>query len=283
MGTRSIWNGSISFGLVNIPVKVFSVSDSNHDYSFNQLDSKGHKIQYKKWCPVEEKEISYEEIRKGYKIAKDEYVIIDKEDFDKIKAVTTKTIDIKEFIDLNDFDTVLIEKSYYVSPSVDGSGKRKKSKQKVNVVSSSSKAYNLFVASLKKTNKIAIGKVVLKDREHLVAIRPYQKGLVMHQLMYQEEITPVNEIESMPGSESSSPSPVIDKNELELGELLIKNLTNSDFDITQYTDEYVDQLEKIVTAKSKGAVYKTEEIEDKAETSDNLLEALKASIQKSRT
>ena len=283
MGTRSIWNGSISFGLVNIPVKVFSVSDSNHDYSFNQLDSKGHKIQYKKWCPVEEKEISYEEIRKGYKIAKDEYVIIDKEDFDKIKAVTTKTIDIKEFIDLNDFDTVLIEKSYYVSPSLDGAGKRKKSKQKANVVASSSKAYNLFIASLKKTNKIAIGKVVLKDREHLVAIRPYQKGLVMHQLMYQEEITPVNEIESMPGSESSSPSPLIDKNELELGELLIKNLTNSDFDITRYTDEYVEQLEKIVTAKSKGSVYKTEEIENKAETSDNLLEALKASIQKSRT
>jgi DNA end-binding protein Ku len=283
LGTRSIWNGSISFGLVNIPVKVFSVVDSNHDYSFNQLDGKGHKIQYKKWCPIEEKEISYDEIRKGYKIANDEYVIIEKEDFDKIKAITTKTIDIKEFIDLHDFDTVLIEKSYYVSPSMDGAGKRKKNKQKANVVSSSSKAYNLFVASLKKTNKIAIGKVVLKDREHLVAIRPYQKGLVMHQLMYQEEITPVNEIESMPGSESSAPSPVIDENELELGELLIKNLTNSHFDITRYTDEYVEQLEKVVTAKSKGAVYKIQEIEDKAEASDNLLEALKASVQKSRT
>jgi len=282
LGTRSIWNGRISFGLVNIPVKVFSVFDSNHDYSFNQLDSKGHKIHYKKWCPIEEKEISYDEIRKGYKISKDEYVIIEKEDFDKIKAITTKTIDIKEFIDLNDFDTVLIEKSYYVSPTVDGAGNRRKNKQKSSVVSLSSKAYNLFVASLKKTNKIAIGKVVLKDREHLVAIRPYQKGLVMHQLMYQEEITPINEIENMPGSESSVPSPVIDENELELGELLIKNLTNPHFDITRYTDEYVEQLEKIVTAKSKGAIYKAEEIEVKTETSDNLLEALKASIQKSR-
>jgi len=178
LGTRSIWNGSISFGLVNIPVKVFSVSDSNHDYSFNQLDSKGHKIQYKKWCPVEEKEISYEEIRKGYKIAKDEYVIIDKEDFDKIKAVTTKTIDIKEFIDLNDFDTVLIEKSYYVSPSLDGAGKRKKSKQKANVVASSSKAYNLFIASLKKTNKrIAVSGVSGVSGKVTATASPSQNNL----------------------------------------------------------------------------------------------------------
>ena len=80
MGTRSVWNGSISFGLVNIPIKLFTVSDSGNEYSFNQLDENGHKIQYKRWCAIEEKEIPYEEIKKGYKIAKDEYIIIEKED-----------------------------------------------------------------------------------------------------------------------------------------------------------------------------------------------------------
>ena len=283
MGTRSIWNGSISFGLVNIPIKLFTVSDSTNEYSFNQLDKKGHKIQYKKWCPIEEREISYEEIRKGYKIAKDEYVIIEKEDLDKIKAETTKTIDIKEFIDLKDFDTMLIDKNYYVSPSVDGRGKKRKNKQKENVVSASNKAFRLFVDSLRETNKIAIGKIVLKDREHLVAIRPYQRGLIMHQLMYQEEITPIDEIEGMPGSESSASSVPIDEKELELGRMLIGNLTSSQFDITQYSDEYAKELERLITAKSNGTTYKTEEKEDSIDTSNDLLEALKASVQRSRT
>ncbi|WP_148685333.1 Ku protein [Candidatus Nitrosocosmicus hydrocola] len=283
MGTRSVWNGSISFGLVNIPIKLFTVLDSNNEYSFNQLDEKGHKIQYKKWCPIEEREIPYEEIRKGYKIAKDEYVIIEKEDFDKIKAITTKTIDIKEFIDLKDFDTILIEKSYYVSPSTDGSAKKRRGKQKENLVSASNKAFRLFVDSLKETNKIAIGKVVLKDREHLVAIRPYQRGLIMHQLMFQEEITPINEIEGMPGSESSGSLVPIDEKELELGKMLIGNLTSSQFDVTQYSDEYAKELEKLVTAKSKGTTYKTEERNDSVDTSDNLIEALKASVQRSKT
>jgi len=279
----SIWNGSISFGLVNIPIKLFTVSDSTNEYSFNQLDKKGHKIQYKKWCPIEEREVSYEEIRKGYKIAKDEYVIIEKEDLDKIKAETTKTIDIKEFIDLKDFDTMLIDKNYYVSPSIDGKGKKRKNKQKENVVSPSNKAFRLFVDSLRETNKIAIGKIVLKDREHLVAIRPYQRGLIMHQLMYQEEITPIDEIEGMPGSESSASSVPIDEKELELGRMLIGNLTSSQFDITQYSDEYAKELERLITTKSKGTTYKTEEKEDSIDTSNDLIEALKASVQRSKT
>jgi DNA end-binding protein Ku len=282
LGTRSVWNGTISFGLVNIPIKLFTVSESNKDYSFNQLDEKGHKIQYKKWCPIEEREVPYEEIKKGFKIAKDEYIVIEKEDLDNIKAITTKTIDIKEFIDLKDFDTILIEKSYYVSPSTDGTVKKRKGKQKENIVSASNKAFRLFVNSLKETNKIAVGKVVLKDREHLVALRPYQRGLIMHQLMYQEEITPIDEIEGMPGSESyTSPVP-IDEKELELGKMLIGNLTNSQFDVTQYSDEYTKELEKLITAKSKGITYKTEEKKDSVNTSNDLIEALKASVQRSR-
>jgi DNA end-binding protein Ku len=282
VGTRSVWNGSISFGLVNIPVKLFTVSDSSNEYSFNQLDEKGHKIQYKRWCAIEEKEISYEEIKKGYKIAKDEYIILEKEDLDKIKAETTKSIDIKEFIDIKDFDTIFIEKSYYVSPFVDKTVGKRKNKQKESIVSASTRAYKLFVNSLKETDKIAIGKVVLKDREHLVAIRPYQRGLIMHQLMYQEEITPIDEIEGMPGSESSVSSVPINEKELELGRMLIGNLSNSQFDATQYSDEYTKQMEKMVTAKSKGITYKTEKKEDSMDTSSNLIEALKASVQRSK-
>jgi len=170
-----------------------------------------------------------------------------------------------------------------VSPFTDGAGKKRKNKQKESMISSSNKAFSLFVSSLKETNKIAIGKVVLKDREHLVAIRPYQRGLIMHQLMYQEEITPIDEIDGMPGSGSSASTVPIDEKELELGKMLIGNLTNSQFDVTQYSDEYTKQLEKMVTAKSKGITYKTEEKEDSVDSDNNLIEALKASVQRSRT
>jgi DNA end-binding protein Ku len=283
MGSKSIWKGSISFGLVNIPIKLYTTTDYNDGYSFNQLDQEGHKIQYKKWCPVEQREIPYSEIKKGYEISKDKYVLIEKEDLEKIKVKTTKTIDIKEFIDTKEFDPILIEKSYYVAPD-NGNDSQRNNKSKKKIINSSSiKAYNLFIDTIRETDKIAIGKVVLKDKEHLVALRSYQKGLVMHQLMYQEEIKPINEIEGMPGSENSIPSPPVDKREIELGKILVDNLTNKEFDASLYFNDYAKQLEELISAKAEGKVYTSKEKEIEADVGDNLLEALKASVQKSKT
>jgi DNA end-binding protein Ku len=284
MSARSIWKGSISFGLVNIPIKLYTTTDNNNEFSFNQLDKEGHRIQYKKWCPIEEREIPYSELRKGYEISKDKYVLVEKEDLEKIKAKTTKTIDIKEFIDTKEFDPILVEKSYYVAPDNGSGGGHKNSKSKTkNISSASNKAYNLFVSTIRETDKIAIGKVVLKDREHLVALRSYQKGLIMHQLMYQEEIKPIDEVEGMPGSENSIPTSAIDEREIELGKLLVDNLTNKEFDASQYSDDYAKQLENLISAKSQGKIYTFEETEEKNDVGDNLLEALKASVQKSKS
>ena len=283
MGSKSIWKGSISFGLVNIPIKLYTTTDYNDGYSFNQLDQEGHKIQYKKWCPVEQREIPYSEIKKGYEISKDKYVLIEKEDLEKIKVKTTKTIDIKEFIDTKEFDPILIEKSYYVAPD-NGNDSQRNNKSKKKIINSSSiKAYNLFIDTIRETDKIAIGKVVLKDKEHLVALRSYQKGLVMHQLMYQEEIKPINEIEGMPGSENSIPSPPVDKREIELGKILVDNLTNKEFDASLYFNDYAKQLEELISSKAEGKIYTSKEKEIEADVGDNLLEALKASVQKSKT
>src|SRR5919202_4363220 len=142
---RSIWSGSISFGLVNVPLKIYTASENN-DFSFKQLDDKGHKIQHKKWCPVEDKEVSYSELKKGYPISKNNYVVLEKEDLDKIKLKTTDTIDIKEFIKAEDFDPIFVEKSYYIAPASNNNNKKKKK----NTSSSSlpSKAYSLFVSAL---------------------------------------------------------------------------------------------------------------------------------------
>src|SRR6188472_1326851 len=232
MTSRSIWKGSISFGLVNIPVKLHSTTDSSKDFSFNQLDDKGHRIQHKKWCSVEDKEIPGSELKKGYQISKDNYVVVEKEDLDKIKMKTTQNIDVKEFVDSKDLDPLLIEKSYYVGPE--------KNKKNGTI----DKAYTLFTRVINETNKIAIGKVVLKDREHLVALRAYQRGIVMHQLRYIDEVRPVNEIEEMSeaaSNSSSSPQTPIDNKELTLGKTLVENLTSKQFDISQYSDEYTKQ------------------------------------------
>ena len=93
----SMWKGSISFGLVNIPVKLYTAIDTSKDFSFNQLDSKGHRIQYKKWCPVEEREVPYPEIKKGYEVAKDQYVVIEKQDLERIAVESTRTINIRVY------------------------------------------------------------------------------------------------------------------------------------------------------------------------------------------
>ncbi|MDQ6724154.1 MAG: hypothetical protein M3Z01_07820 [Thermoproteota archaeon] len=281
-----MWKGSISFGLVNIPIKLYTTTDYNNDFSFNQLDKEGHKIQYKKWCPIEEREIPYSEIQKGYEISKDRYIVVEKEDLEKIKAKTTKTIDIKEFIDTREFDPILIEKSYYVAPD-NGNDSHKNSKSKKskkrNINSVPNKAYILFVNTIRETDKIAIGKVVLKDKEHLVALRSYQKGLIMHQLMYQEEIKPIDEVDGMPGSENSIPSPPMDEREIQLGKILVDNLTNKQFDASLYSNDYAKQLEDLISAKSQGKIYNSEEKEEENDVGDNLLEALKASVQKSKT
>jgi len=268
MAARTIWKGSISFGLVNIPIQVFVATQKDEFSSFNQLDGKGHKIKYKKWCPIEEREVPWSEIKKGYEITKNNYVVLEKEDLENIKLKTTHTIEISEFIDSEDLDPLFIEKNYYIGPDA-GITKKKK-----NTSPSNNKAYSLFIKILNETNKVAIGKVVLRDKEHLVALRSYQRGLIMHQLKYLDEIKPMDEVEGI----SSSQQPKVEDKELSLGKTLVDNLTSEQFDIGKYSDTYSKELEKLIEAKSKGQKVTVREEEEKAEDTANLLEALKASI-----
>jgi DNA end-binding protein Ku len=276
----SMWKGNISFGLVNIPVKLYTAIDTSKDISFNQLDSKGHRIQYKKWCPVEEREVPYSEISKGYEIAKDQYVVIEKKDLEKIAVESTRTINIKEFIDEQELDPLFVEKSYYIAPdSIDK--KRKKGKESSSSSSTTTiqdKAYSLLVKVLHDTKKVAIGKLVLKEgeKEHLIAIRAYQRGFIMHTLHYMDEIKPVEDIKEI----SEAKVPEIDKNEMSLGKLLVENLTSKTFDISRYHDEYVEELKDLVKAKAKGEVQVVRQAMKKPRQTQDLIAALKASLAK---
>jgi DNA end-binding protein Ku len=253
---------------VNIPIQVFSAEQKEEYTSFSQLCQKGHKIKYKKWCPVEEREVSWSEIKKGYEIKKDNYVVIEKEEIENIKLKTTNTIEIKEFINSEEFDPLFVEKSYYVGPDI---GKQKKGVSNTTSNAIPAKAYSLFVKILNETKKVAIGKVVLRDKEQLVALRAYQRGLVMHQLKYLDEIRPMDEVGELNSSQK------IDANELSLGKTLVENLTAEEFDPGQYSDAYAKELEKLIEAKSRGEKITVKEEEKPEETTD-LLKALKASI-----
>lgn len=278
-----MWKGSISFGLVNIPVKLYTAIDTSKHFSFNQLDGKGHRIQYKKWCPVEDREVPYPEIKKGYKVTNDQYVVIEKQDLEKIAVESTRTINIKEFIDEQELDPLLVEKSYYIAPDLVDK-KRKKGKDSSFSSSSSStttvqdKAYSLLVKVLHDTKKVAIGKVVLKDgeKEHLIAIRAYQRGFIMHTLHYIDEIKPVEDIKEI----SETKVPEIDKNEISLGKVLVESLTSKDFDISRYHDEYIQELEELIKAKAKGEVKVIKQAAKRPRQTQDLIAALKASLEK---
>jgi DNA end-binding protein Ku len=274
----SMWKGNISFGLVNIPVKLYTAIDRSKDISFNQLDSKGHKIQYKKWCPVEEREVQYSEIKKGYELAKDKYVVIEKQELEKIAIESTRTINIKEFIDEWELDPLFVEKSYYIAPDMIDKRRKKGKDSSSSIVTIQDKAYSLLVKVLHDTKKVAIGKLVLKDgeKEHLIAIRAYQRGFIMHTLHYIDEIKPVEEIKEI----SETRVPEIDKNELSLGKLLVENLTSKGFDISRYHDEFVEKLEDLIKAKAKGEVQLIRQALKKPRQTQDLIAALKASLAK---
>jgi DNA end-binding protein Ku len=273
----TVWSGSISFGLVNIPIRLYTATDTSKDFSFNQLDAKGHRIRYKKWCPIEEREVPYSEIKKGYEIAKDQYVVIEKQDLEKIAVESSRTIDIKEFIDEQELDPLFIEKSYYLVPNSAANKGGKKKVGNSSSVTSQNKAYSLLVKVLHDMKKAAIGKVVLRsEREHLVAIRAYQRGLVLHTLHYISEIKPLEDINETP--EIKSPS--IDEKERSLGQLLVESLASKDFDISRYNDEYTEELEKLINAKAKGKTHLIKQATKEPEQTQDLIAALKASLAK---
>ena len=190
-------------------------------------------------------------------------MVLEKEDLEGIKLKTNNTIEVKEFIESGEFDPIFIEKNYYVGPDM---GKK-------TAKISSNKAYSLFVKILNETNNVAIGKVVLREKEHMIALRAYQRGLVMHQLKYLDEIRPMDEIGILDSLQQ------VDSKELSLGKTLVENLTTEKFDLGQYSDSYAKELEKLIEAKAKGQrVTIQEQEEESEEKTTDILEALKASL-----
>src|SRR3954454_14560630 len=253
---RSIWSGAISFGLVNVPVKLFSAV-SKKTVRFNQLNKDtGNRIQQKRVDPETGEEVSYEQIVKGYELTKDRYVVITPEELDALDPEKTRTIDIEDFVDLADIDPIYYEHPYYLVPE-----------------KGATKAYALLMGAMEQAEKVAIARVVIRSKEALVAIRPAGPVLMMETMIFHDEVVPTDDIEDLPEAKELKAS----DRELKMAQQLIDSLS-ADFDPSRYKDEYRDKVLELIERKAAGEEIAVQpEAEEPARVPD-LMAALEASL-----
>jgi DNA end-binding protein Ku len=253
---RSMWSGAISFGLVNVPVKLYSAV-SRKTVRFNQLNAKtGHRIAQKRVDSVTNEDVPFEDIVKGYELTKERYVVITPEELDALDPEKTRTIDIEDFVDLADIDPIFYDHPYYLVPD-----------------KGAAKAYGLLLQAMEESEKVAIARVVIRSKEQLVAIRPANELLMMETMIFHDEVVPHDDIEDLPDSKDLK----VSDREVKMAQQLIDSLS-SEFDPSQYRDEYRDKVLELIERKASG-----EEIAVQAEAPapakvPDLMAALEASL-----
>ena len=253
---RPIWKGAISFGMVSIPVKLYSATEEK-DVRFNQLHEKDNsRIRQKTFCAEEDIEISRDEIVKGYEVSPGRYVVMEEGDFENVPIATTRTIEITDFVNLHDIDPILYQKTYYLEPDDVGM-----------------KPFALLMAALRSTERVAIAKVAMRQKEQLCTLRLYENTIALETMFYSDEIRSTEEL-SAPGKDVK----VTDR-ELKMAESLVEMLT-SDWDFEQYKDNYREALLTIIRAKADGQVVEAPAPEPAKVT--DLMEALRASVEDAR-
>ena len=251
-----MWSGAISFGLVNVPVKLYSAV-SKKTVRFNQLNAEtGNRIQQKRVDPETGEEVGYDQIVKGYELTKDRYVVITPEELESLDPEKTRTVDIEDFVDLDEIDPVYYDHPYYLVPD-----------------KGATKAYGLLLGAMKQANKVAIARVVLRSKEQLVAIRPSGDVLMMETMLFHDEVVPSHDIEDLPDGKELKAT----DRELKMAQQLIDSLS-SEFDPTSYHDEYREKVLELIEKKASGEEIAVQpEAPEPAKVPD-LMAALEASL-----
>lgn len=255
MALRPLRNATISFGLVSIPVRFYTATKSE-DVHFHLLhESCGTRVNRKWWCPHHEEIVGSDELVRGYEISKNKYVIFTDEEIETLQTGDNRAVEITEFLALEQIDPVFFEKAYFLGPAPGGG-----------------KTYKLLSDAMKRQGKVALARWISAGREHLVVLRPYEKGLVLHTMYYADEVRDFDAIDIEAGT-------VRDK-EVHLAEMLIDELTEKEFQPLQYKDEYRERLLDRIRAKSKGKAITAEEPEeDRGGEVIDIMEALRRSLQ----
>ncbi|MGE5095113.1 MAG: Ku protein [Betaproteobacteria bacterium] len=256
MAARSIASLTISFGLVSIPVKLYSATESSKSMSFNMLHKGcGSRLRQQYLCIKEEVVVPREQMVKGYEFSKDQYVVFTPEELKALEEAGTGMAEITEFVPLESVDPVYFDKAYYLGPDKGGA-----------------KPYALLARALRESSRCALGRWAARGKQYIVMIRPVEDGLVMQQLLYAGEVRSIKEVE-IPATE-------VKDAELKLAKQLIEAQANETFDPTQYRDEVAARIEAAVQKKIEGhEVTVPESHEATAEVID-LMEALRASLEK---
>lgn len=258
MALRPLRNATISFGLVNIPVRFYTATKSE-DIHFNLLhQSCGTRVSRKWWCTQHDAAIEQGDMIKGYPIAKNQYITFTDDEIAALESDDNRALDITEFVDLDSIDPVFFEKAYFLGPAPGGG-----------------KTYKLLAAAMRKQNKVALARWVSGSREHLVVLRPFEEGLVLHTMYYADEVRDFAAVEK-------EDAPVRDK-EIQLAEMLINELTEEAFDPLRYRDGYRERLMDRIAEKSKGKtiISKGRRDEHPGEVVD-IMEALRRSLEGGR-
>jgi DNA end-binding protein Ku len=226
---RAIWSGSVSFGLVNVPIKLVSAT-SPKDVRFHQLhDADGGRINQKRVCSIDGEEVDYAHIVKGYDLGGGRYVVIDPDELRSIDPEASRTIDIEEFVDLVDIDPIFFEHSYYLVPD-----------------DRAEKAYALLVEAMAASGKVALGRFVLRTKQYLVTLRPKDGVLVLSTMLFADEVIDMRELD-VPTAEATKPS----ERELSMAQQLVESLS-AEFDPAKYHDTYREQVLELIEKKAEG-------------------------------
>src|SRR5215213_6115903 len=257
---RAIWSGSISFGLVGVPVKAFSAV-RDHSVHFNQLEKgTGARISYKKVSDKTGKEVTGDDSESGYEVSSGKYVVVEDDELEKLRPRTSRTIDVADFVDLAEIDPIYYERTYWLGP--DGEA--------------AERPYRLLLAAMESEGKAGIGTVVMRKKQYLAAIRPLDGALAMSTMRFADEVVPQADVEALPGK-GAKPDP----KELKLASQIIGSL-GTDWDPKRYHDTYTEELKDLIEAKAKG---KKIVVEEEAPATDNvldLMQALEASLEAAR-
>ncbi len=255
MNMHTIWKGSISFGLVNIPIKLHSATE-DRDIKLRSLHKECHTpIKYEKVCPVCEKELEQNEIVKGYEVTKGKFVVLEDEELKKLKEIDgEKAVEILDFIKMEEIDPIFYDRSYFVSPNEGGK-----------------KAYSLLRKALQESGKVGIAKITMRSKEQLSVVRVYENTLVMETIHYPDEVRGTGDVPNVPEEND------ITKKELETATMLIEQLT-TDFSPENYKDHYRERLSQLIEAKQNGEKVVTAKEKAPKENVTDLMAALQASI-----
>jgi DNA end-binding protein Ku len=253
---RSIWTGAISFGLVTVPVKLYSAVNRK-TVRFNQLSAKtGSRINQKRVDASTGEEVPFEDLVKGYEISADRYVVIEPHELEAVEPKKTKTIDIEDFVELSDIDPIFYDHPYYLAPGPGGA-----------------KPYRLLLEAMKETNKVAIAKVVIRSKESLVAIRPMGDVLGMATMLFADEVVDPQRLDDVPAADDVQTS----DRELDIAKQLVESLAD-DFEPERYHDTYREAVLAMIERKAAGEEIAVQPEPEEAAPVPDLMSALRASL-----